>query len=109
MAKIELIMPKMGESVAEATIINWHKEVGDSVEMDETVIEIATDKVDSEVPSSIDGVLVEKLFDIDAVVKVGEAFAIIETSAEESQSPSPQTKKEKKSSSPPSPSRCGKN
>jgi len=96
MAKIELIMPKMGESVAEATIINWHKEVGDSVEMDETVIEIATDKVDSEVPSSIDGVLVEKLFDIDAVVKVGEAFAIIETSAEESQSPSPQTKKEKK-------------
>ena len=96
MAKIELIMPKMGESVAEATIINWHKEVGDSVEMDETVIEIATDKVDSEVPSSIDGVLVEKLFDIDAVVKVGEAFAIIETSAEESQSPSPQIKKEKK-------------
>ena len=96
MAKIELIMPKMGESVAEATIINWHKEVGDSVEMDETVIEIATDKVDSEVPSSIDGVLVEKLFDIDAVVKVGEAFAIIETSAEESQSPSPKTKKEKK-------------
>ena len=96
MAKIELIMPKMGESVAEATIINWHKEVGDSVEMDETVIEIATDKVDSEVPSSIDGVLVEKLFDIDAVVKVGEAFAIIETSAEESQSPNPQTKKEKK-------------
>ena len=86
----------MGESVAEATIINWHKEVGDSVEMDETVIEIATDKVDSEVPSSIDGVLVEKLFDIDAVVKVGEAFAIIETSAEESQSPSPKTKKEKK-------------
>ena len=96
MAKIELIMPKMGESVAEATIINWHKEVGDSVEMDETVIEIATDKVDSEVPSSTDGVLVEKLFDIDAVVKVGEAFAIIETSAEESQLPSPQTKKEKK-------------
>ena len=96
MAKIELIMPKMGESVAEATIINWHKEVGDSVEMDETVIEIATDKVDSEVPSSIDGVLVEKLFDVDAVVKVGEAFAIIETSAEESQLPSPQTKKEKK-------------
>ena len=52
MAKIELIMPKMGESVAEATIISWHKEVGDSIEMDETIVEIATDKVDSEVPSS---------------------------------------------------------
>ena len=94
MAKIELIMPKMGESVAEATIISWHKEVGDSVEMDETIVEIATDKVDSEVPSSLEGVLVEKLFDVDAVVKVGEAFAIIETSAEDSQSPSPQPQKE---------------
>jgi 2-oxoglutarate dehydrogenase E2 component (dihydrolipoamide succinyltransferase) len=96
MAKIELIMPKMGESVAEATIISWHKEVGDSVEMDETIVEIATDKVDSEVPSSLEGVLVEKLFDVDAVVKVGEAFAIIETSTEDSQSPSPQPQKEEK-------------
>lgn len=100
MAKIELIMPKMGESVAEATIISWHKEVGDSVEMDETVVEIATDKVDSEVPSSLEGVLVEKLFDVDAVVKVGEAFAIIETSAEDSQSPSPQPQKEEKVATP---------
>ena len=81
MAKIELIMPKMGESVAEATIISWHKEVGDSIEMDETIVEIATDKVDSEVPSSLEGVLVEKLFDVDEIVKVGEAFAIVETSA----------------------------
>ena len=93
MAKIELIMPKMGESVAEATIISWHKEVGDSIEMDETIVEIATDKVDSEVPSSLEGVLVEKLFDIDAVVKVGEPFAIIETSAEETIA-TPQPKKE---------------
>ena len=100
MAKIELIMPKRGESVAEATIISWHKEVGDSVEMDETIVEIATDKVDSEVPSSLEGVLVEKLFDVDAVVKVGEAFAIIETSAEDSQSPSPQPQKEEKVASP---------
>ncbi len=100
MAKIELIMPKMGESVAEATIISWHKEVGDSVEMDETIVEIATDKVDSEVPSSLEGVLVEKLFDVDAVVKVGEAFAIIETSAEDNQSPSPQPQKEEKVASP---------
>ena len=96
MAKIELIMPKMGESVAEATIISWHKEVGDSIEMDETIVEIATDKVDSEVPSSLEGVLVEKLFDVDAVVKVGEAFAIIEASGEDSQSPSSQTQKEEK-------------
>jgi len=96
MAKIELIMPKMGESVAEATIISWHKEVGDSIEMDETIVEIATDKVDSEVPSSLEGVLVEKLFDIDAVVKVGEPFAIIETSAEETIA-TPQPKKEEAS------------
>ena len=94
MAKIELIMPKMGESVAEATIISWHKEVGDSIEIDETIIEIATDKVDSEVPSSQEGVLVEKLFDVDAVVKVGEAFAIIESSVEDSQPASSQPKKE---------------
>ena len=100
MAKIELIMPKMGESVAEATIISWHKEVGDSIEMDETIVEIATDKVDSEVPSSQEGVLVEKLFDVDAVVKVGEAFAIVETSAEDGQSPSPQPQKEEKVGSP---------
>ena len=100
MAKIELIMPKMGESVAEATIISWHKEVGDSIEMDETIVEIATDKVDSEVPSSQEGVLVEKLFDVDAVVKVGEAFAIVETSAEDGQSPSPQTQKEEKEATP---------
>ena len=99
MAKIELIMPKMGESVAEATIISWHKEVGDSIEMDETIVEIATDKVDSEVPSSQEGVLVEKLFDVDAVVKVGEAFAIIETSTEYSQSPSPKPKKDENSAS----------
>jgi len=92
MAKIELIMPKMGESVAEATIISWHKEVGETIEMDETIVEIATDKVDSEVPSSLEGVLVEKLFDVDAVVKVGETFAIIETSAEESNEPATQEK-----------------
>ena len=87
MAKVELIMPKMGESVAEATIISWHKEVGQSIEMDETIIEIATDKVDSEVPSSQEGVLIEKLFDVDAVVKVGQPFAIIETNSSDNQNP----------------------
>ena len=84
MAKVELIMPKMGESVAEATILNWHKEVGDAVELDETVVEIATDKVDSEVPSTLEGILVEKLYDVDAVVEVGKPFAIIETEGEAS-------------------------
>ena len=82
MAKFELKLPKMGESVAEATITNWLKEVGDTIEMDEPVLEIATDKVDSEVPSEVDGKLVEKLFENDDVVKVGETIAIIETDSE---------------------------
>lgn len=77
-------MPKMGESVAEATIINWHKEIGDFIELDETVVEIATDKVDSEVPSTVEGKLVEKLFEADELVKVGEVFAIVETEGNES-------------------------
>jgi len=79
MGKIELKMPKMGESVAEATIISWQKKVGDLIEVDETVVEIATDKVDSEIPSSVAGTLKEILFDINDVVKVGETIAIIET------------------------------
>lgn len=79
MAKFELKLPKMGESVAEATITNWLKEVGDSIEMDEAVLEIATDKVDSEVPSEVAGILVEKLFGKDDLVQVGQTIAIIET------------------------------
>lgn len=71
----------MGESVAEATITSWLKEVGDSIEMDEPVLEIATDKVDSEVPSDVDGVIVEILFNVDDVVSVGQTLAIIETEA----------------------------
>ena len=82
MAKFELKLPKMGESVAEATITSWLKEVGDIIEMDEPVLEIATDKVDSEVPSEVDGKLVEKLFEADDVVKVGQTIAIIETDGE---------------------------
>ncbi len=81
MAKFELKLPKMGESVAEATITSWLKEVGDSIEMDEPVLEIATDKVDSEVPSDVDGVIVEILFNVDDVVSVGQTLAIIETEA----------------------------
>ena len=86
MAKFELKLPKMGESVAEATITNWLKEVGDTIEEDEAVLEIATDKVDSEVPSEVDGVLVEKLFGPDDVVQVGQTIAIIETEGEVEQS-----------------------
>lgn len=79
MAKFELKLPKMGESVAEATITNWLKNVGDTIEVDETVLEIATDKVDSEVPSEVAGTLVEILFQVDDVVQVGQTIAIIET------------------------------
>ncbi|WP_442845178.1 dihydrolipoamide acetyltransferase family protein [Leeuwenhoekiella sp. H156] len=78
MAKFELKLPKMGESVAEATVTNWLKEVGDTIELDEPVVEIATDKVDSEVPSEVSGTLVEKFYEADDVVKVGETLAIIE-------------------------------
>lgn len=86
MAKFELKLPKMGESVAEATITNWLKNVGDKIEQDEAVLEIATDKVDSEVPSEVSGILIEQLFGKDDVVKVGQTIAIIETSAENSSS-----------------------
>lgn len=79
MARFELKLPKMGESVAEATITNWVKNVGDTVEQDETVVEIATDKVDSEVPSEVSGKIVEILFQTDDVVQVGQTIAIIET------------------------------
>ncbi len=79
MARFELKLPKMGESVAEATITNWLKEVGDKIEADEAVLEIATDKVDSEVPSEVSGVLVEQLFGKDDLVQVGQTIAIIET------------------------------
>lgn len=82
MAKFELKLPKMGESVAEATITNWLKEVGDTIEADEAVLEIATDKVDSEVPSEVTGKLLEKLFQADDVVQVGQTIAIIETEGE---------------------------
>ena len=77
MAQQELIMPKMGESVAEATIIKWVKNEGDKVKIDETVLEIATDKVDSEIPSPFEGVLVKKLFKEGDVVQVGKAIAVI--------------------------------
>jgi 2-oxoglutarate dehydrogenase E2 component (dihydrolipoamide succinyltransferase) len=79
MAKYQLLLPKMGESVAEATIIKWTKNPGDYIEADEAVMEIATDKVDSEVPSPVSGKLIEQLCKEDEVVQVGSVIAIIET------------------------------
>lgn len=84
MAKVEVLMPKMGESVAEATVIRWLKEVGDSVELDEPIMEIATDKVDSEIPSPVEGVLAEQCCAADDVVQVGSPVAYITTEAAES-------------------------
>ena len=80
MSEYKLIMPKMGESIAEATIITWLKNEGDSIDVDEAVLEIATDKVDSEVPSMEAGILVKKLYNEGDVVAVGEAIAIISAS-----------------------------
>ncbi|RZK43208.1 MAG: 2-oxo acid dehydrogenase subunit E2 [Pedobacter sp.] len=79
MAQYELLLPKMGESVAEATIIRWTKQPGDTIQLDDTLLEIATDKVDSEVPSPVAGKLVKQLFATDDVVQVGAVIAIIET------------------------------
>lgn len=82
MAQIELLLPKMGESVAEATVTSWLKNEGDFVELEEGILEIATDKVDSEVPSDYEGTLVKKLFKEGEVVKIGTPFAIIEVEGE---------------------------
>ena len=78
MSKYNLTLPKMGESVEEATIVNWLKNVGDDIKMDDFIVEVATDKVDSEVPSDVEGVLIEKCFEINDVVKVGETLCVIE-------------------------------
>ncbi len=79
MAQYELLLPKMGESVAEATLIKWVKQPGDMIQLDDTILEIATDKVDSEVPSPVAGRLIKQLFAADDVVQVGAVIAIIET------------------------------
>lgn len=84
MAVVDLVMPKLGESIMEATILKWLKQPGDTVKMDETVLEIATDKVDSEVPSTAEGVLEEVLYNVNDVVPIGAVIARIKTSAEES-------------------------
>ncbi len=87
MSKFELKLPQMGESVAEATLTSWLKEVGDTIEMDEAVFEIATDKVDSEVPSEVEGVLLEKLFNVDDIIQVGQTVAVIQLNGEVASTP----------------------
>ena len=89
MAIVDLIMPKLGESITEATILKWHKQPGDAVKMDETVLDIATDKVDSEVPSTAEGVIESILFNVNDVVPVGDVIARIKTDAAEPVSSSP--------------------
>lgn len=91
MALVDLVMPKLGESIMEATILKWNKKPGDTVQQEETVLEIATDKVDSEVPSTVTGVIKELLFEENAIVAIGTVIAVIETEviAEAAAEPSP--------------------
>ncbi|MFK8044877.1 MAG: dihydrolipoamide acetyltransferase family protein [Crocinitomicaceae bacterium] len=92
MAEIEIRLPKMGESVTEATITNWLKEVGDTVEQDEPLVEVATDKVDNELPSESEGVLTKILFEKDDVAQVGDVIAIISTDGAAAPEPSSREK-----------------
>jgi 2-oxoglutarate dehydrogenase E2 component (dihydrolipoamide succinyltransferase) len=89
MAIVDLVMPKLGESIMEATVLKWHKQPGDTIQMDETLLEIATDKVDSEVPSTAAGVIEEILFKVNDVVPIGTVIARIRTSAAETVSSNP--------------------
>jgi 2-oxoglutarate dehydrogenase E2 component (dihydrolipoamide succinyltransferase) len=82
MSTVELKMPKMGESISEATILNWLKNVGDTVEEDETILEVATDKVDSEVPSPCNGVITEIRYQPNEVIKIGQVIAVIDADVE---------------------------
>ena len=91
MATVDLVMPKMGESIMEATILKWHKHPGDAVKMDETILEIATDKVDTEVPSTAEGTISEILFNVNDVVPIGTVIARIKTGAEAETSEEPIT------------------
>jgi 2-oxoglutarate dehydrogenase E2 component (dihydrolipoamide succinyltransferase) len=93
MATVDLVMPKMGESIMEATILKWHKKPGDTVSMDETVLEIATDKVDTEVPSTEEGVMAEVLYKENDVVPVGAVIARIKTDVSEAVSAMPEERK----------------
>ncbi|GLR18544.1 dihydrolipoamide acetyltransferase family protein [Portibacter lacus] len=89
MAIVDLVMPKMGESIMEATILKWLKKEGDTVELDESILEIATDKVDSDIPSPVEGVISEILFIENEIVEVGKVIARIKTDATQEVKPSP--------------------
>ena len=89
MAVVDLVMPKLGESIMEATVLKWYKQAGDSIQMDETLLDIATDKVDSEVPSTVAGVIEEILFKVNDVVPIGTVIARIRTGAAEMVSSNP--------------------
>jgi 2-oxoglutarate dehydrogenase E2 component (dihydrolipoamide succinyltransferase) len=91
MAEIEIRLPKMGESVTEATITNWLKNVGDSVAMDEALVEVATDKVDNELPSEAAGILIKQLFQKDEVAQVGDVIAILSTDGSDIAAPKENT------------------
>jgi 2-oxoglutarate dehydrogenase E2 component (dihydrolipoamide succinyltransferase) len=95
MAIVDLVMPKMGESIMEATILKWHKQPGDYVKMDETVLEIATDKVDTEVPSTTEGTVEQLLYNVNDVVPVGSVIAKIKTEVEEAISHKPRVTSDK--------------
>ena len=89
MSLVDLVMPKMGESIMEATILKWNKQPGDAVKQDETVLEIATDKVDSEVPSATAGVIEEILYNVNDVVPIGAVIARIRTNGAAAQQSAP--------------------
>ncbi|HTE09293.1 MAG TPA: biotin/lipoyl-containing protein, partial [Flavitalea sp.] len=89
MAIVDLVMPKLGESITEATILKWHKNPGDHVANDENILDIATDKVDTELPSSVEGIMEEQLFGVNDVVPVGAVIARIRTEAAEPVQPAP--------------------
>lgn len=84
MATFDIIMPKLGESVQEATITKWFKKVGETIEEEEVLLEIATDKVDSEIPSPVDGIITKILFEENALVPVGEIIAVVDLSGDAS-------------------------
>ena len=91
MSVVDLILPKLGESIMEATILKWHKAVGDTIQLDETLLDIATDKVDSEIPSSTAGTITEILFEVNAVVPIGTVIARIQTSGSIAPTPTIET------------------
>jgi 2-oxoglutarate dehydrogenase E2 component (dihydrolipoamide succinyltransferase) len=103
MAVVDLVMPKLGESIMEATVLKWHKQPGDTVKMDETVLEIATDKVDSEVPSTAEGIIEETLFNVNDVVPIGTVIARIRTGAAEPATPAQKPQQPTVSSQPATP------